>query len=77
MMAAHDSLTRSMTEGRGLLVSLMGDLQDLRNFIGSDLTESAVASAQELFASTQANAKRAETAVAGVQKQLAAILSRK
>ena len=77
MMAAHDSLTRSMTEGRGLLVSLMGDLQDLRNFIGSDLTESAVASAQELFASTQANAKRAETAVAGVQKQLGAILSRK
>jgi len=77
MMAAHDSLTRSMTEGRGMLVSLMGDLQDLRNFIGSDLTESAVASAQELFTSTQANAKRAETAVAGVQKQLGAILSRK
>lgn len=77
MMAAHDSLTKSMTEGRGLIVTLMGNLQDLRNFIGSDLTESAVASAQELFAGTQADAKRVETAIAGVQKQLGAILSRK
>ena len=77
MLAANDSLTRSMTEGRGLIVTLMGDLQDLRNFIGSDLTESAVASAQDLVATTQADAKRVEASVAGVQRQLGAILSRK
>jgi len=77
MLAANDNLTRSMTEGRGLIVTLMGDLQDLRNFIGSDLTESAVTSAQDLFATTQADAKRVEASVAGVQKQLGAILSRK
>jgi hypothetical protein len=77
MMAAHDSLTKSMTEGRGLLVALMGDLTDLRNFLGSDLTESGVASAQGLITSAQAEAKTVETAMAGVQKQLGAILARK
>jgi hypothetical protein len=41
------------------------------------LTESAVTSAQDLFATTQADAKRVEASVAGVQKQLGAILSRK
>jgi DUF2959 family protein len=77
MMAAQDGLTKTMTEGRGLVVTLLGDLQDLRSFIGADLTESSVASAQELFASTQADAKRVETAVAGIQKQLSTILARK
>jgi len=77
MMAAQEALTKNMTDGRSLIVTLMGDLQDLRTFIGSDLTESAVASAQDLFVTTQAHAKEVETAVAGVQKQLGAILSRK
>ncbi|HEX5071539.1 MAG TPA: DUF2959 family protein [Vicinamibacterales bacterium] len=77
LMTAHDGLTKTMTEGRGLLVTLMGDLQDLRNFVGSDLTESAIASAQGLFGTAQDHAKQVETAIAGVQKQLAAILSRK
>jgi hypothetical protein len=77
MLAANEALTRSMTEGRGLLVTLMGDLQDLRNYLGSDLTESAVASAQPLVVSAQDNSKRVEASIAGVQKQLGAILSRK
>jgi len=77
MMSAHESVTRTMTEGRAQIVTLMGDLQDLRSYLGSDLTESAVASAQDLIATTQADAKRVETAVAGLQKQLGAILARK
>lgn len=77
MMAANDGLTKTMTEGRGQLVALMADLQDLRNYLGSDLTETAVASAQELFVTADAQANRVETAIAGIQKQLGAILSRK
>jgi hypothetical protein len=77
MMTAHDGLTKTMTDGRGLLVTLMGDLQDLRNYLGTDLTESAVVSAQGLITTAQADAKKVEIAVAGVQKQLGAILARK
>lgn len=70
VMKDHDELAATLSDLGSQLQPFMSNLQDLKSFLGADLSPANVAKAGDMIQKSQADAQGLKTKIAGVQTTL-------
>ncbi len=70
VMKDHDELAATLSDIGSQLQPFMSNLQDLKSFLGADLSPANVAKAGDMIQKSQADAQALKGTIAGVQKTL-------